>query len=99
MKSRLILDAKLREICPNVYFQPPESIKLKYPCIIYQLSDIDIHHADDRYYLAGKRYTVFGITKDPDSDIPDKLALLEMSAFDRTYTSDNLYHYVYTIYN
>lgn len=39
----------------NVYFQPPESVKLKYPCIIYGLSKLPIKHADDSTDELGKK--------------------------------------------
>ena len=34
----------------HVYFQPPASITLVYPCIIYNLSDITISRADNKAY-------------------------------------------------
>ena len=46
LRSRLGLDEILRSLAPNVYFQPPETIKIKYPCIIYSLDDYDTRFAD-----------------------------------------------------
>ena len=42
MKTRLELDEELVKILgsKNVYFQPPESLKLNYPAIVYSLSNI-----------------------------------------------------------
>ena len=40
MRTRLDLDDTLREIMGDkgsVYFQPPENLKMKYPCIRYSL--------------------------------------------------------------
>ena len=53
MDRRLILDAKLRRILgsENVYFEPPQSLKMKYPCIRYSRSRIDTIHADNKAYL------------------------------------------------
>ena len=34
----------------NVYFQPPESIKLSYPCIVYKRSTGDTQFANDIPY-------------------------------------------------
>lgn len=82
----------------NVYFQPPESLKLKYPCIIYSLSDDIVSHANDEKYLRRKRYNVMVIDKNPDSLIPDKIDTLQYCSFDRFYISDNLNHFVFNLY-
>lgn len=44
MASRLNLQTFLEEILEsrNVYFQPPESVKMKYPAIVYALDDIEM---------------------------------------------------------
>lgn len=82
----------------NVYFQPPESVKLKYPCIIYERSNIHTNSADNMPYLNHKRYTVIIIDEDPDSEIPEKLLDLKYCDFDRHFTSDQLNHDVFTLY-
>jgi len=82
----------------NVYFQPPESIKLSYPCIIYQLSDIDTRRADDLLYLKKPRYTVTLIDKNPDTEFVDQILELPYCSFDRMFASDNLNHFVFTLY-
>lgn len=100
-KNRENLHAELVDIlgANNVYYQPPESIKLKYPCIIYSRDDNDTTFADDKPYLINKRYQLLLIYKDPDSDLTDKvLGHFPYSRFDRQYTSDNLYHSSVNIY-
>lgn len=82
----------------NVYFQPPESLKMKYPCIRYERSQARTEYADNAPYTYKKRYTVTVIDRNPDSEIPDKVAMLPMTAFDRHYKADNLNHDVFTIY-
>ena len=82
----------------HVYFQPPETIKMVYPAIVYNLSDVKKIHADNTCYKNFKAYTVTYISKDPDSDVPDKLLCLPYADFDRSYSADNLNHYVFTIY-
>ena len=82
----------------NVYFQPPESIKMKYPAIVYSLNDIDTEHANNGVYLYTKQYSVTLVSKEPDSPVIDKLALLPMSMFNRSYVADNLNHTVFSIY-
>ena len=52
MPSRLNLQTTLETILGsrNVYFQPPESVKLKYPAIVYSRNDIMNQFADDGVY-------------------------------------------------
>ena len=99
-KSRTSLQEILEELLGSdrVYFQPPESIKLKYPCIVYERSDIDVRYANNEGYKMDKRYTVTLIDRNPDSGLPDKLAMLPYCSFDRHFVSDNLYHDVFTLY-
>ncbi|MCD8159451.1 MAG: hypothetical protein LUD77_11395 [Clostridiales bacterium] len=100
MKNRLELHQILVDILgsENVYFQPPESVKLSYPCIIYNLNNINTRNADDRHYLLTNNYTITFISKDPDSEVPYSILGLPMCSFDRSYTADNLNHWVFNIY-
>ena len=36
------------------YFQPPESVKMSYPAIVYSLDDIDKTYANDGVYLSSE---------------------------------------------
>lgn len=82
----------------RVYFQPPASIKMVYPCIVYNLDDIDAEFANNLPYALTKKYTIMVITKDPDMDLPMKVAQLPMCTMSRAYSADNLYHYVFDLY-
>lgn len=97
--SRLDLSRVFHEICENVYFQPPESKKLEYPCIIYEKRTGDTSFADDVPYHVNWAYTITVIDPNPDSDIPDQVALLPMCRIDRCFTSDNLNHTTFVMYN
>lgn len=110
-RSRLELQSVLEEILGsrNVYFQPPASLipakaakavtsELKYPCILYELSDIWVDHADDDIYRKFKQYMITVIDKDPDSGLPDKINDLKYCEMDRFYVSNNLNHWVFTLY-
>ena len=100
MKSRIELQTMLEELLGsrNVYFQPPESIKLKYPAIVYSLSDIENRYASNAVYKQNKPYTLTYIDEDPDNENIDKISKLPYCEFDRFFTSDNLNHYTFTIY-
>lgn len=97
---RVELQRKLEEILEskNVYFQPPENFKLKYPCIVYEIGAGLRIPADNIKYLNFQGYSVTFITKDPDSETPDKILDLPYCSFERQFKSDNLYHWIYFVY-
>ena len=82
----------------NVYFQPPETIKMKYPAIVYELSDISINRANNEIYSATRKYSITIIDKNPDSIFVDKILRLPMCEFNRHFESENLNHYVFNLY-
>ena len=101
MANRLDLQTELETILGsrNVYFQPPQSVLMKYDAIRYELAGKDLRHANNRFYKNTNQYDGVVITKDPDTTIPDKLlAHFEMVSFGRPYTADNLNHYPFTLY-
>ena len=88
----------LETLTPNVYFQPPENTRILYPCIIYTRDFADTKFADGIPYNHTKRYMVIVIDRNPDSDIPDKVAKLPMTLFNRFYIADGLNHDVFNVY-
>ena len=53
MGTRMDLQVLLETLLgsTNVYYQPPETLKMNYPAIIYSKSRIDTKKADDSTYL------------------------------------------------
>ena len=100
MGTRLELHEVLCDILGtrNVYFQPPESVKMKYPAIVYSRNDISNSYADNQVYMQSLEYQVIVIDKDPDSEIVTKVSTLPKCTFDRHYTADNLNHDSFNIY-
>ncbi len=96
---RLVLHELLCDVAGsrNVYFQPPESLKLKYPAIVYERSRIQNIHADDKPYIHRKTYEITVIDTDPEGELSDRIARLPRCRFDRHFVSDNLYHDVFSI--
>lgn len=82
----------------NVYFQPPPSVQMRYPAIVYSRSTIDTKHANNAVYLTDVAYQIIVIDSDPDSEIVMRVANLPKCRFNRHYVSDNLNHDVFTIY-
>ena len=100
MPSRLELQTLLEELLEsrNVYFQPPTSVKMKYPAIVYGLEDIENTFANDGVYLSKRKYLVTVIDEDPDSEIVVKISQLPTCRFNRHFESDNLNHDAFTLY-
>lgn len=82
----------------QVWFQPPSSVYLTYPCIIYNLSGKDTIHADNLKYRALNKYTVTVIGHDPEFSLLAELEEMQYCSFDRQFSIDGLYHTVYTLY-
>lgn len=100
MGGRLELQGLLEKLLgsKHVYFQPPASTRMVYPCIVYEWNSGDSSFADDVPYIFVKRYQITIIDLNPDSDIPDKIAGLKRCVMDRMFTSDNLNHWVFNLY-
>jgi hypothetical protein len=82
----------------KAYFQPPETQKLEYPCIIYQLQAIYMQSADDYPYKNRNAYSVTIIDRNPDSAIHKELEKMQLCRFERFYVGSSLNHWVYQIY-
>lgn len=95
--NRLKLDEILKEICKNVYYQPPSNINMKYPAIVYSRSDINNDFADNKVYTQSHSYTITVIDKNPDSEIVDAVSKLPGCRYNRPFRSDNLNHDVFII--
>lgn len=96
--NRLKLQKKLETLCPNVYFQPPDSVKLKYPCIIYHFKGSNDKFANNHEYISNMKYDATLITQKPND--PLIISVSKVTDYTRLNTSfiqDQLNHYKYTI--
>ena len=83
----------------NVYFQPPESVKMKYPASRYSLNSIDNSHADNKIYIQNRSYTVMVLDKESDSIIADEISMLpKCKMVQKPYCVDGIWHFVFTLY-
>ena len=101
MNKRLALHEKLVELVGsnNVYFQPPASVQISYPCVIYNVGNGDAKHADNMVYNYINSYDLTFIYKKPNIEIIEQvLAALPMCKVTRVYVADNLNHYAFSVY-
>lgn len=100
MERRLELQSILEELLEsrNVYYQPPESVKMLYPAIRYTKSDIRSRHANNAKYSNFTQYEITVIDDEPDNPVIQKILDLPLSSFNRHYVSDNLNHDTIILY-
>lgn len=100
ISKRLELHEQLEKILgsENVYFQPPPTVKMDYPCIVYKRNNLNQIRADDGFYNGTMGYQVTIIDPNPDSEIPLRMIEIPLCRFDRHYTADNLNHDVFSVY-
>lgn len=92
------LQSLLTTFAPNVYFQPPESVKLKFPCITYSINPGWVRHANNNLYTRRRSYTVTYIHRDPGTETVNRIEELPYCSYDRRFAKDNLYHDVFELY-
>ena len=98
-KTRIDFHNELLKFCPNVYFQPPENVRMKYPCIVYSRSTDFTTHSNDKLYLATRRYdlTLIGF-KVTDETCDEIRAYFPMCEITQHYVADNLNHTKIKVY-
>lgn len=97
--SRLDIQRKLKNVCGNIYFQPTEATKLKYPCVLYEQDGGINLFANNRGYARFEQYQLTVITTQPDSELPNEV-MDEFDpniSYDNSFVSDNLYHTTYQV--
>lgn len=99
--SRSTLQTLLEEVLGsrNVYYQPPSSIKMSYPAIVYNLDTITATFANDSLYSTNNRYTLTLIDSNPNNEFVEKILKIKYCRFDRHFRFENLNHYVFSIFH
>lgn len=98
--SRLRLHNMLEKALGSnkVYYQPPENVKLEYPCIVYHVSNGNTNFASNLPYKFNIFYQVLFISRDPDDEIREKIAMLPTCRYDRAYKANDLNYDVFRLY-
>ena len=99
-RTRLTLQSLLEELLGsnNVYYQPPENLKMEYPAIRYSLSDKTDFYANNKKYISRDVYDLVVISKKPDNPVIQKILELDYTEFERHYVVDNLNHDIIRIF-
>lgn len=99
MRTRIELHNQLKTLLgsDNVYYQPPENIKIQYPAIIYAKKNIDVINANDSIYYKNIDYSITVLDTRPDNKVIDKILSLNNARFERHYFMNSLNHDVINI--
>lgn len=106
MATRMDLHTELKNLFENypkkvwLYYQPPSTIKMHYPCIVYNRDVDKVFSADNGYWSSTRKYVLTCVTDDPDSDMLDMIVRHFPMCRPSTspYVMDNLYHFVASLY-
>jgi len=93
-KTRLTLHQTLVDILGsnNVYYNPPETLQMKFPCIVYNLDYIEDMHADNSKYIDWTTYKIYVVSKKVDHPAIRQILNIPMTRFSTRYVRDGLYH-------
>ena len=100
MATRIQLQSKLEELLGsrNVYYQPPESMRMQYPAIRYSKKKASTKYANDAVYSLINCYELIVIDQKPDNNVIRKLINFPYCTYERSYVSNGLNHDVFTLY-
>ncbi len=93
-KTRLTLHQTLIDILGtnHVYYNPPESQKMEFPCIVYNRTSINDTKADNLKYIDYTTYKITVLSKKPDHPAIKKILELPMTRFTSQYVKNSFYH-------
>ena len=100
MSRRLELHSQLISIegLAAAYYNPPENVKMTYPCIRYSMTGERALFASNGRYVARDRYSILVIDRDPDSTIAESLKEFPYCIPERVYAADGLFHFSFTLF-
>lgn len=99
-ENRLLLQEILENLMEsrNVYFQPPSSMHINTPGIVYNRNRIIDEHANNKVYTQKNSYNVTVIDPNPDSVYVRRISRLPLCTHNRHYTENNLNYDSFTLY-
>lgn len=100
MSKRLELHAELTAIdgLAAAYYNPPENVKMTYPCIRYSRTGERVKFASNGRHVVCDRYDILVIDRDPDSVIVEALRNFQYCTFERMYAADGLFHFQFNLF-
>lgn len=102
-ERRIQLHEKLCSILGsrNVYYDPPENVKMQFDCIVYSLSQVNQVYANNFTYTYSPGYLITIVTRTPEAQtriVDELMKTFPYAGWDRVYVTDHLHHAVVSIY-
>lgn len=100
MRSRLDMQEYLQQLLgsKNVYFQPPEGMRISYPAFIYNPSKRGDRFANNSRYLKRRSYFVQYVSPTYDERFVESILDQDYCSFDRYFAKDDLHHFNFTMF-
>lgn len=101
MTDRIKLQKVLSSLLSSdhVYYDPPENVKLRYPCFIYSDENPSIRNANNKLYTYMRAYNIIYIDKNPDNDMTQKMfETFQYVRAGSSYVTEGLHHYTFDIF-
>lgn len=94
------IQSKLRSLgIANVYFEPPQEIKMAFPCAVFHRGTISSRNANNRIYKMDDSYELQYICREPDPEMVHViLESFQMIRHIRHFTADGLHHDQFKLY-
>lgn len=90
----------LEDLTDNLYIDPPEGIKMAYPCILLERDRGDTKFADNSPYIFMQGYSLTVIHRDDEAGLAllVEVRALSRCVVNRHFVTDNLHHDVHSIF-
>lgn len=99
MDNRLSLHEELLQFVENVYYQPPDNIRMSYPCIVYHKTGWSNRSGNNDHYIKNQQWTITLIDTDPDSLTAEDIEKhFEYCSIQQYFKKDNLSHTTLRLY-
>lgn len=93
---RTLKDQIKSDMAVVLYYQPPETLKMTYPCVRMKCDRFSNIHGDNSKYLKKVTYLFTYITRQVDDPVIHKFADYPGMTYVNNYTSDGLYHWTFS---
>lgn len=101
------IQSSLKELgIPYVYFEPPENVRLQYPCAVFKRGTNSSRNADNRVYKLDNSYDLTYISRVPDDQMSNIIMVGDAThkppfrklRHIRHYVADGMHHDQYKLY-
>lgn len=83
----------------NIYIDPPENKRMKYPCVRVRLNTGRTRYADNKPHIFTPSWEIIYIGYEPDEEMVNNIMFaFSRISYTRHYTADGLHHNSFILY-